>query len=66
MTAWHRENGYIRNFAIIASYEMSQFLMQRLHGNPEFTDEMLSKLISTGAELNEYQYLRVGYDLVER
>ena len=58
MTEWHRENGYIRNHAIIAAYEMSQFLFERHHENPDawFFIEM-------GAELNQLQFMRVNWEL---
>jgi len=58
MTDWHRENDYIRNRAIIAAYEMAQFLFKRNHDHPGawFFIEM-------GAELNALQFLKVKWEL---
>ena len=65
MTDWHRENGYIRNFAIIAAFEMSQLLFKRLHENPDvdLDHDMLWFFVEAGAELNEFQFMRVNWEL---
>ena len=58
MTDWHRENGYIRNFAIIAAYEMANFLFERNHEHPGSWP-----FVEAGAELNEFQFMRVHHEL---
>jgi len=60
MTTWHRENGYIRNHAIIAAYEMADFLLKRNHEHPDAW-----VFIEMGAELNALQFLRVKWELTE-
>jgi len=59
MTEWHRENGYIRNFAIIAAYEMANYLYSKHWQNP-LAQDILGR---TGAELNEFQFMRVNWEL---
>ena len=58
MTVWHRENGYIRLHAIIASYDLAQFLFERHHEHPDAWT-----FIEIGAELNELQFLKVQWEL---
>ena len=58
MTEWHRENGYIRMHAIIASYELARFLFDRNH---EHADAWF--FVEAGAELNELQFLKVRWEL---
>lgn len=61
MTEWHRENGYIRMHAIIAAYDMAQFLFERHWENPDawFFHEM-------GSELRELQFLKVKWELTTK
>jgi len=58
MTTWHGENGYIRMHAIIAAYQMADFLFQRNHEHPDAWF-----FIEAGAELNEFQFLKVKWEL---
>lgn len=60
MTEWHRENGYIRNFAIIAAYEMAQFLFKRNHNHPDAWF-----FIEAGSELKQLQYMKVHWELAQ-
>lgn len=58
MSDFFKENGYIRNHAIIAAFNMSQFLFKRNHKHPDAWF-----FIAAGADLNKFQFLRVRQEL---
>jgi len=65
MTDWHRENGYIRNHTIIASYELANYLHGRV-----YTKWKLDKkydpwpFIEIGSALNELQFIKIKTEFV--